>query len=417
MGTFKALHAGLPKTAVDLLSQACDQIYGAGNVSVMEVSVSALQAAANMNRANVVFLVAPEQYVSSDSGVTIPYVGDAKLVESLNARGASLEPPASTGGVKADTEALLALLAKGLGAGATTADFDELERVKAELATALKTSKTQVDEIRSLQVQNARLTKENLDLKRQQPTGDSGPRSVSFMLPRYANAVQSPTQFPSVALAVSQIDRAKVTFLFAGNDGTLGDMLYRSLTSYVLPKINAERVCVLDVNPESIATYKLGSRASSCADWLVNGVGNPPYALTKEKNLMLLVAAEGIAFTEGTLLNVDWNARLSQIIADGYHVVVVGGPLTHDIPRALYNALGGVSRPYIAATTMRFTQFYRLAFLTIPALQYRPKTVVLDVVHPQALRNAEGRPSAYQEFVKTVQVQTLGRPGKSTTAM
>ena len=127
---------------------------------------------------------------------------------------------------------------------------------------------------------------------------------------------------------------------------------------------------------------------------------------------MLLVAAEGIAFTEGTLLNVDWNARLSQIIADGYHVVVVGGPLTHDIPRALYNALGGVSRPYVAATTMRFTQFFRLAFLTIPALQYRPETVILDVVHPVALRNAEGKPSPYQEFVKTVQVETLGKPGK-----
>ena len=128
---FKAYYYGLPASAVKLAREGFAQIYGAEDVvELSEVPAASLklQSHRSATRNDVVAFIVPDGYADSgriapsivSTDKYIPYLTDARLVEDLNARGASLD--ALTGEQPLDPNTFmqaLAALAAAQGANTT----------------------------------------------------------------------------------------------------------------------------------------------------------------------------------------------------------------------------------------------------------------------------------------------------------
>ena len=117
---FKAYYYGLPASAVKLAREGFAQIYGADDVvelSEVPAAKIKLQSHLSATRNDVVAFIVPDGYADSgritpsivSTDKYIPYSTDARLVEDLNVRGASLDAP--TGEQPLDPAAFIQALA------------------------------------------------------------------------------------------------------------------------------------------------------------------------------------------------------------------------------------------------------------------------------------------------------------------
>ena len=322
---FKAYYYGLPASAVKLAREGFAQIYGAEDVvELSEVPAASLklQSHRSATRNDVVAFIVPDGYADSgriapsivSTDKYIPYSTDARLVEALNARGASLDSP--TGEQSLDPNAFMqafAMLAAAQSANTVApqqatptvapaatstnadvarlqADLDAANQKLAEQEALLNTRASESDRIAALEADATRLAREKADLEKQVMHGGSDmelrkrlaafERSPFARLDAFSNADSILTlSLPTVAPLSPTVVKS-LHVIFPGTGGAI-KTTYKLIQKYAAELAYNGPVCIIDLNVDSLIDYRFGTNdVTDGRAWLTKGTGPVPYTDT-----------------------------------------------------------------------------------------------------------------------------------------
>ena len=406
---FKAYYYGLPASAVKLAREGFAQIYGAEDVvELSEVPAASLklQSHRSATRNDVVAFIVPDGYADSgriapsivSTDKYIPYLTDARLVEDLNARGASLD--ALTGEQPLDPNTFmqaLAALAAAQGANTTApqqaspavapavtstnadvarlqAELDAANRKLAEQEALLNTRASESDRIAALEADATRLAREKADLEKQVMHGGSDmelrkrlaafERSPFARLDAFSNADSILTlSLPTVATLSPTVIKS-LHVIFPGTGGAI-KTTYKLIQKYAAELAYNGPVCIIDLNVDSLIDYRFGTNdVTDGRTWLTKGTGPVPYITMGARAYM-----NDLAY-----LLVDWAARLAQVARDGKQIILVGPPANNMVARVLYMAFAAHTLPTVILDGE--IQSLRATLINLGGLNPQPRALI-----------------------------------------
>lgn len=418
---FKAYYYGLPASAVKLAREGFAQIYGAEDVvELSEVPAASikLQSHLSATRNDVVAFIVPDGYADSgriapsivSTDKYIPYSTDARLVEDLNARGASLDVP--TGEHPLDPNAFmqaLAALAAAQGANATapqqaittvapaaTSSNADVARLQAELDAAkqklaeqealLNTRASESDRIAALEADATRLAREKADLEKQVMHGGSDmelrkrlaafERSPFARLDAFSNADSILTlSLPTVATLSPTVIKS-LHVVFPGTGGAV-KTTYKLIQKYAAELAYNGPVCIIDLNVDSLIDYRFGTNdVTDGRAWLTKGTGPVPYTDTSVNQVSFITMGARAYMNDLAYLLVDWAARLSQVARDGKQIILVGPPANNMVARVLYMAFAAHKLPTVIIDGI--IQSLRATLINLGGLNPQPRALIYN---------------------------------------
>lgn len=416
---FKAYYYGLPASAVKLAREGFAQIYGAEDVvELSEVPAASikLQSHLSATRNDVVAFIVPDGYADSgriapsivSTDKYIPYSTDARLVEALNAHGASLDAP--TGEHPLDPNAFmqaLAALAAAQGANATApqqatptaapavtstnadvarlqADLDAANQKLAEQEALLNTRASESDRIAALEADATRLAREKADLEKQVMHGGSDvelrkrlaafERSPFARLDAFSNADSILTlSLPTVATLSPTVVK-NLHVLFPGTGGAV-KTTYKLIQKYAAELAYNGPVCIIDLNVDSLIDYRFGTNdVIDGRTWLTKSTGPIPYTDTSVNQVSFITMGARSYMNDLAYLLVDWAARLSQVAHDGKQIILIGPPANNMVARVLYMALAAHKLPTVIIDGD--IQSLRATLINLRGLNPQPRALI-----------------------------------------
>lgn len=416
---FKAYYYGLPASAVKLAREGFAQIYGAEDVvELSEVPAASLklQSHRSATRNDVVAFIVPDGYADSgriapsivSTDKYIPYSTDARLVEDLNVRGASLDAP--TGEQPLDPAAFmqaLATLAAAQGANTTvpqqtittvapaaTSSNTDMARLQAELDAAnqklaeqealLNTRASESDRIAALEADATRLAREKADLEKQVMHGGSDmelrkrlaafERSPFARLDAFSNADSILTlSLPTVATLSPTVVKS-LHVIFPGTGGAI-KTTYKLIQKYAAELAYNGPVCIIDLNVDSLIDYRFGTNdVTDGRAWLTKGTGPVPYTDTSVNQVSFITMGARAYMNDLAYLLVDWAARLAQVARDGKQIILVGPPANNMVARVLYMAFAAHTLPTVILDGE--IQSLRATLINLGGLNPQPRALI-----------------------------------------
>lgn len=416
---FKAYYYGLPASAVKLAREGFAQIYGAEDVvELSEVPAASLklQSHRSATRNDVVAFIVPDGYADSgriapsivSTDKYIPYLTDARLVEDLNARGASLD--ALTGEQPLDPNTFmqaLAALAAAQGANTTApqqaspavapavtstnadvarlqAELDAANRKLAEQEALLNTRASESDRIAALEADATRLAREKADLEKQVMHGGSDmelrkrlaafERSPFARLDAFSNAGSILTlSLPTVATLSPTVIKS-LHVIFPGTGGAI-KTTYKLIQKYAAELAYNGPVCIIDLNVDSLIDYRFGTNdVTDGRTWLTKGTGPVPYTDTSVNQVSFITMGARAYMNDLAYLLVDWAARLAQVARDGKQIILVGPPANNMVARVLYMAFAAHTLPTVILDGE--IQSLRATLINLGGLNPQPRALI-----------------------------------------
>jgi hypothetical protein len=416
---FKAYYYGLPTSAVKLAREGFAQIYGAEDVvrlSEVPAAKIKLQSHLSATRNDVVAFIVPDGYADSgriapsivSTDKYIPYSTDARLVEALNARGASLDAP--TGEQPLDPNAFMqafAMLAAAQSANtvapqqatptvapAATSTNADVARLQAELDAAnqklaeqealLNTRASESDRIAALEADATRLAREKADLEKQVMHGGSDmelrkrlaafERSPFARLDAFSNADSILTlSLPTVATLSPTVVKS-LHVIFPGTGGAI-KTTYKLIQKYAAELAYNGPVCIIDLNVDSLIDYRFGTNdVTDGRAWLTKGTGPVPYTDTSVNQVSFITMGARAYMNDLAYLLVDWAARLAQVARDGKQIILVGPPANNVVARVLYMAFAAHKLPTVV--TDGVIQSLRATIINLGGLTPQPRVLI-----------------------------------------
>lgn len=416
---FKAYYYGLPASAVKLAREGFAQIYGAEDVvELSEVPAASLklQSHRSATRNDVVAFIVPDGYADSgriapsivSTDKYIPYLTDARLVEDLNARGASLD--ALTGEQPLDPNTFmqaLAALAAAQGANTTApqqaspavapavtstnadvarlqAELDAANRKLAEQEALLNTRASESDRIAALEADATRLAREKADLEKQVMHGGSDmelrkrlaafERSPFARLDAFSNADSILTlSLPTVATLSPTVIKS-LHVIFPGTGGAI-KTTYKLIQKYAAELAYNGPVCIIDLNVDSLIDYRFGTNdVTDGRAWLTKGTGPVPYTDTSVNQVSFITMGARAYMNDLAYLLVDWAARLAQVARDGKQIILVGPPANNMVARVLYMAFAAHTLPTVILDGE--IQSLRATLINLGGLNPQPRALI-----------------------------------------
>lgn len=416
---FKAYYYGLPASAVKLAREGFAQIYGAEDVvELLEVPAASLklQSHRSATRNDVVAFIVPDGYADSgriapsivSTDKYIPYSTDARLVEDLNARGASLDAP--TGEQPLDPATFmqaLAALAAAQGANTTVpqqttptvapaatssnadmarlqADLDAANQKLAEQEALLNTRASESDRIAALEADAMRLAREKADLEKQVMHGGSDmelrkrlaafERSPFARLDAFSNADSILTlSLPTVATLSPTVIKS-LHVIFPGTGGAI-KTTYKLIQKYAAELAYNGPVCIIDLNVDSLIDYRFGTNdVTDGRAWLTKGTGPVPYTDTSVNQVSFITMGARAYMNDLAYLLVDWAARLAQVARDGKQIILVGPPANNMVARVLYMAFAAHTLPTVILDGE--IQSLRATLINLGGLNPQPRALI-----------------------------------------
>lgn len=416
---FKAYYYGLPASAVKLAREGFAQIYGAEDVvELSEVPAASLklQSHRSATRNDVVAFIVPDGYADSgriapsivSTNKYIPYLTDARLVEDLNARGASLD--ALTGEQPLDPNTFmqaLAALAAAQGANTTApqqaspavapavtstnadvarlqAELDAANRKLAEQEALLNTRASESDRIAALEADATRLAREKADLEKQVMHGGSDmelrkrlaafERSPFARLDAFSNADSILTlSLPTVATLSPTVIKS-LHVIFPGTGGAI-KTTYKLIQKYAAELAYNGPVCIIDLNVDSLIDYRFGTNdVTDGRTWLTKGTGPVPYTDTSVNQVSFITMGARAYMNDLAYLLVDWAARLAQVARDGKQIILVGPPANNMVARVLYMAFAAHTLPTVILDGE--IQSLRATLINLGGLNPQPRALI-----------------------------------------
>ena len=416
---FKAYYYGLPASAVKLAREGFAQIYGAEDVvELLEVPATSLklQSHRSATRNDVVAFIVPDGYADSgriapsivSTDKYIPYLTDARLVEDLNARGASLD--ALTGEQPLDPNTFmqaLAALAAAQGANTTApqqaspavapavtstnadvarlqAELDAANRKLAEQEALLNTRASESDRIAALEADATRLAREKADLEKQVMHGGSDmdlrkrlaafERSPFARLDAFSNADSILTlSLPTVATLSPTVIKS-LHVIFPGTGGAI-KTTYKLIQKYAAELAYNGPVCIIDLNVDSLIDYRFGTNdVTDGRTWLTKGTGPVPYTDTSVNQVSFITMGARAYMNDLAYLLVDWAARLAQVARDGKQIILVGPPANNMVARVLYMAFAAHTLPTVILDGE--IQSLRATLINLGGLNPQPRALI-----------------------------------------
>ena len=416
---FKAYYYGLPASAVKLVREGFAQIYGAEDVvELLEVPAASLklQSHRSATRNDVVAFIVPDGYADSgriapsivSTDKYIPYLTDARLVEDLNARGASLD--ALTGEQPLDPNTFmqaLAALAAAQGANTTApqqaspavapavtstnadvarlqAELDAANRKLAEQEALLNTRASESDRIAALEADATRLAREKADLEKQVMHGGSDmelrkrlaafERSPFARLDAFSNADSILTlSLPTVATLSPTVIKS-LHVIFPGTGGAI-KTTYKLIQKYAAELAYNGPVCIIDLNVDSLIDYRFGTNdVTDGRTWLTKGTGPVPYTDTSVNQVSFITMGARAYMNDLAYLLVDWAARLAQVARDGKQIILVGPPANNMVARVLYMAFAAHTLPTVILDGE--IQSLRATLINLGGLNPQPRALI-----------------------------------------
>ena len=416
---FKAYYYGLPASAVKLARKGFAQIYGAEDVvELSEVPATSLklQSHRSATRNDVVAFIVPDGYADSgriapsivSTDKYIPYLTDARLVEALNARGASLDAP--TGEQPLDPNTFmqaLAALAAAQGANTTApqqatppvapvvtspnadvarlqTDLDAANRKLAEQEALLNTRASESDRIAALEADATRLAREKADLEKQVMHGGSDmelrkrlaafERSPFARLDAFSNADSILTlSLPTVATLSPTVVKS-LRVIFPGTGGAV-KTTYKIIQKYAAELAYNGPVCIIDLNVDSLIDYRFGTNdVTDGRAWLTKGTGPVPYTDTSVNQVSFITMGARSYMNDLAYLLVDWAARLAQVARDGKQIILVGPPANNMVARVLYMAFAAHTLPTVILDGE--IQSLRATLINLGGLNPQPRALI-----------------------------------------
>lgn len=416
---FKAYYYGLPASAVKLAREGFAQIYGAEDVvELSEVPAASLklQSHRSATRNDVVAFIVPDGYADSgriapsivSTDKYIPYSTDARLVEALNARGASLDSP--TGEQSLDPNAFMqafAMLAAAQSANtvapqqatptvapAATSTNADVARLQADLDAAnqklteqealLNTRASESDRIAALEADATRLAREKADLEKQVMHGGSDmelrkrlaafERSPFARLDAFSNADSILTlSLPTVATLSPTVVKS-LHVIFPGTGGAI-KTTYKLIQKYAAELAYNGPVCIIDLNVDSLIDYRFGTNdVTDGRAWLTKGTGPVPYTDTSVNQVSFITMGARAYMNDLAYLLVDWAARLAQVARDGKQIILVGPPANNMVARVLYMAFAAHTLPTVILDGE--IQSLRATLINLGGLNPQPRALI-----------------------------------------
>lgn len=416
---FKAYYYGLPASAVKLAREGFAQIYGAEDVvELSEVPAASLKLRSHRSatRNDVVAFIVPDGYADSgriapsivSTDKYIPYSTDARLVEALNARGASLDSP--TGEQSLDPNAFMqafAMLAAAQSANtvapqqatptvapAATSTNADVARLQAELDAAnqklaeqealLNTRASESDRIAALEADATRLAREKADLEKQVMHGGSDmelrkrlaafERSPFARLDAFSNADSILTlSLPTVATLSPTVVKS-LHVIFPGTGGAI-KTTYKLIQKYAAELAYNGPVCIIDLNVDSLIDYRFGTNdVTDGRAWLTKGTGPVPYTNTSVNQVSFITMGARAYMNDLAYLLVDWAARLAQVARDGKQIILVGPPANNMVARVLYMAFAAHTLPTVILDGE--IQSLRATLINLGGLNPQPRALI-----------------------------------------
>lgn len=416
---FKAYYYGLPASAVKLAREGFAQIYGAEDVvELSEVPAASLklQSHRSATRNDVVAFIVPDGYANSgriapsivSTDKYIPYSTDARLVEALNARGASLDSP--TGEQSLDPNAFMqafAMLAAAQSANTVApqqatptvapaatstnadvarlqADLDAANQKLAEQEALLNTRASESDRIAALEADATRLAREKADLEKQVMHGGSDmelrkrlaafERSPFARLDAFSNADSILTlSLPTVATLSPTVVKS-LHVIFPGTGGAI-KTTYKLIQKYAAELAYNGPVCIIDLNVDSLIDYRFGTNdVTDGRAWLTKGTGPVPYTDTSVNQVSFITMGARAYMNDLAYLLVDWAARLAQVARDGKQIILVGPPANNMVARVLYMAFAAHTLPTVILDGE--IQSLRATLINLGGLNPQPRALI-----------------------------------------
>ena len=416
---FKAYYYGLPTSAVKLAREGFAQIYGAEDVvELSEVPAASLklQSHRSATRNDVVAFIVPDGYADSgriapsivSTDKYIPYSTDARLVEALNARGASLDSP--TGEQSLDPNAFMqafAMLAAAQSANTVApqqatptvapaatstnadvarlqADLDAANQKLAEQEALLNTRASESDRIAALEADATRLAREKADLEKQVMHGGSDmelrkrlaafERSPFARLDAFSNADSILTlSLPTVATLSPTVVKS-LRVIFPGTGGAV-KTTYKIIQKYAAELAYNGPVCIIDLNVDSLIDYRFGTNdVTDGRAWLTKGTGPVPYTDTSVNQVSFITMGARAYMNDLAYLLVDWAARLAQVARDGKQIILVGPPANNMVARVLYMAFAAHTLPTVILDGE--IQSLRATLINLGGLNPQPRALI-----------------------------------------
>lgn len=416
---FKAYYYGLPASAVKLAREGFAQIYGAEDVvELSEVPAASLklQSHRSATRNDVVAFIVPDGYADSgriapsivSTDKYIPYSTDARLVEALNARGASLDSP--TGEQSLDPNAFMqafAMLAAAQSANTVAsqqatptvapaatstnadvarlqADLDAANQKLAEQEALLNTRASESDRIAALEADATRLAREKADLEKQVMHGGSDmelrkrlaafERSPFARLDAFSNADSILTlSLPTVATLSPTVVKS-LHVIFPGTGGAI-KTTYKLIQKYAAELAYNGPVCIIDLNVDSLIDYRFGTNdVTDGRAWLTKGTGPVPYTDTSVNQVSFITMGARAYMNDLAYLLVDWAARLAQVARDGKQIILVGPPANNMVARVLYMAFAAHTLPTVILDGE--IQSLRATLINLGGLNPQPRALI-----------------------------------------
>lgn len=416
---FKAYYYGLPASAVKLAREGFAQIYGAEDVvELSEVPAASLklQSHRSATRNDVVAFIVPDGYADSgriapsivSTDKYIPYSTDARLVEALNARGASLDSP--TGEQSLDPNAFMqafAMLAAAQSANTVApqqatptvapaatstnadvarlqADLDAANQKLAEQEALLNTRASESDRIAALEADATRLAREKADLEKQVMHGGSDmelrkrlaafERSPFARLDAFSNADSILTlSLPTVATLSPTVVKS-LHVIFPGTGGAI-KTTYKLIQKYAAKLAYNGPVCIIDLNVDSLIDYRFGTNdVTDGRAWLTKGTGPVPYTDTSVNQVSFITMGARAYMNDLAYLLVDWAARLAQVARDGKQIILVGPPANNMVARVLYMAFAAHTLPTVILDGE--IQSLRATLINLGGLNPQPRALI-----------------------------------------
>lgn len=416
---FKAYYYGLPASAVKLAREGFAQIYGAEDVvELSEVPAASLklQSHRSATRNDVVAFIVPDGYADSgriapsivSTDKYIPYSTDARLVEALNARGASLDSP--TGEQSLDPNAFMqafAMLAAAQSANTVApqqatptvapaatstnadvarlqADLDAANQKLAEQEALLNTRASESDRIAALEADATRLAREKADLEKQVMHGGSDmelrkrlaafERSPFARLDAFSNADSILTlSLPTVATLSPTVVKS-LHVIFPGTGGAI-KTTYKLIQKHAAELAYNGPVCIIDLNVDSLIDYRFGTNdVTDGRAWLTKGTGPVPYTDTSVNQVSFITMGARAYMNDLAYLLVDWAARLAQVARDGKQIILVGPPANNMVARVLYMAFAAHTLPTVILDGE--IQSLRATLINLGGLNPQPRALI-----------------------------------------
>lgn len=397
----RCVYTSLAKNVVDVLDKAMCAVYGEGAVSIEEIEPESLRVNSHMlmdNDTVVAYVVPFDLADNCDPGMInsdkyIEYKSYSVLISHLNEKFGldlvdetveavaprsedpkdliikllqdkvnNLEEQVSDlsmySGVS-DSELKIQLEKKSNTIKALEGKVQELEAIIGDQETLLNSKEGSVsnDEVLKLQQENLRL-RDELDVLKESEDSSNELFTLRKSLKELKSNPFVQLESYSDPASVIQINLPytarsefrNIHFVFSGCDGALSST-YKYLKTLSVDLAKSGKVLIMDLSTETAADYHLGEGPLvQGTEWLSVGGDLSDYISDCRVSKRVKIFCNGNSyFNDAYLTKVNWTKRWSEIIEQGYSIIMYCGPLYTLVGRMLYSSFSSLSTPHVVA--------------------------------------------------------------------